>query len=104
MKLCEEHRILAIETRVDQQAGLMRVGNYLLNELVVAAAVARGDAHAEAMVLEVFGFTGHVAALVVEESFAVADKELQVAHLGQIDGGKIDLVDDPRRGGIPDAA
>src|SRR5271166_4142603 len=104
MKLGKESGILALEARVDQQAGLMRIGNYLFYESVAIGALARGNTHTETMVIEVFGFAGHVTAYIVEKTFAVAHQELQVADLGQIDGGEINLVDDARRCGVPDAA
>ena len=42
-----------------------------------------------------------MAAFLVEEGLAVGDEELEVADLGLIDGGEINLVEDAGGGGEP---
>ena len=103
MKFGQDLGIVSLQPRIDQQAGQMRIGDDLLDEAIAIAAIASDNAHREAILVEVFGLAGHVAAFFVEKTFPIADQELQVADLRQVDGGEVNLVNDAGGRRIPDA-
>src|SRR5262249_48129032 len=62
---------LALESRVDQDAGPMGVGDHFLDDAVAALALGVGDAHTERVILERLHAGIEVATLVVKEALAV---------------------------------
>jgi len=56
-----------VESRVNQDARLVRVGNDLLVEFIATVGIGARDPYAEAMRIEIFDCTDEVPALVVEK-------------------------------------
>jgi len=59
--------LVRVETRVSQDARLVRVGNDLLVDFIAPVGIGARDPYAEAMRSEIFDFTDEVPPLVVEE-------------------------------------
>ena len=92
-----------IESCVHQQAAEMGITDDLLLNGVAAIGVGVSDLEAEARRLHAVEVRLHVAAFVMEEGLAVSDQVLNVADLRGVDGGVVDLGDDPIGHGVPDA-
>src|ERR1700722_3452168 len=89
---------------VNQQDGAMGVGANLLDEPISALALGIGHAVEEAGPLRVLDLVLEVDLFFVAERFAVGDEKLEVARVGLIDGGIINLVDNAVAQREPDPA
>src|SRR5277367_7070390 len=99
-----EQLLIAFEAGVDEQSGLMGIGDDFLEDVIAAVGRVTDDFHAEPDVGEVLGSGGEIPALFMKESFAVGDEELEVADLRRVDGGKINFVNHAGGSGEPEAA
>ena len=99
-----QRAFVAFEPRVNQQAGMVRIGDDLLDDPIAALFARAGHAKAQRDVGKLLDRGGQVPPLVVEERLAVGDQVLQVANLRPVDRRVIDLADDAGGQREPDAA
>ena len=93
-----QERFFPGEDRVHEEAGLMRVGKDLLDEWIAPLRVGVRDPVSEDARGEAFRGGTEMTLLLVEETLAIRDEELEIADLRPVDGGVVDLRDDP----VPD--
>jgi hypothetical protein len=93
-----QERFLPGEGRVHEEAGKVRVGEDLLDDRIASLRVVVRDPVPEDMVGETFRHGRKMTLLLVEETLPVRDEELEVPELRPVDGGVVDLGDDP----VPD--
>src|ERR1019366_2555512 len=78
-----------IEFCVHQQTAQVRIADDHLVDGVAPIRVRIGDLKTQAERAEAVEVGCHVAALIVEEGFAIGDQKLQVADLRSVNGGVI---------------
>ena len=87
-----------------QHHRVVRVADDLLGQAVAPLGIAVHIAHPQRLRVNVLEGCEQVALFFVGKRLPVGDQELHVAHLGAVDGGVVDLVQNSVRAGKPDAA
>jgi hypothetical protein len=77
---------------MNEHAWLMGVRYDLFNQPIPSFVVSALDTVAKSVLLDVRNGTLEIALLFMEERFPVRDEELHITHLGTIDRGVIDFV------------
>src|SRR5262249_28882631 len=89
---------------VEQYAGLVRIANDVLFQMVAPLGIGADHAIAQRLRLNPRDVTAQVAPFLVKESLAVGDEELRVPNLRAVNGGIVDLCHNTLSQSEPDAA
>src|SRR5579872_549345 len=101
MKLAQKI-LIALQRCIDQQAGLMGIGDDFFDQPITSLRIRTDDADAEAMAAKVLDGRIQSAASIVNERFAVGYEILQVADLRTVDCRIVDFAHDAAGNREPD--
>ncbi len=96
--------LVPFQPHAHQQHAVVRVADDLLGQRVAAVGIAIDVANPQRLRMDVLECREQVALLLVDERLAVGHQELHVPHLGAVDRGVVDLVQNAVRAGEPDPA
>src|ERR1700737_4036765 len=96
--------LFALAGALGQNRSLMGIADDFLDDAIPAFGIRASDFETQGAAVEALGVGVEIRALVMEESFAVGDEKLEIAQLGTIDRGIVNLVQDAAGEGVPDPA
>jgi hypothetical protein len=99
-----QERLFPEEGRVHEEARQVRVRQDLLDDGIAFLRVGVRDPVPKDMMGKTFGHGTEIPLLLVEETFAVRDEELEIPELRPIHGRVVDFGDDPVPNGEPEPA
>ncbi len=98
-----EHRRCALQPRVNEHTGPVRIGDHFLDDSVLSLGIDIGDTVTQCARGQTFVGVIHLA-FAAEKRFPIGNEILQVAYLRPINGRVVNLVQDSLGDGKPDPA